>query len=107
MLKALLPTFAGVLALGGRVLAHNAQEVLGSSPASSGPPNVIFVLTDDQDLHMDSLDYMQHVQKHLLAEGTFFKRHFCTIAVCCPSRVNIWTGKAAHNTNVTDLWLPL
>ncbi|KAF2727600.1 arylsulfatase-like protein [Polyplosphaeria fusca] len=66
-------------------------------------PNIVFVLTDDQDLHMNSLDYLPHLQKHLLAEGTFYKRHFCTIALCCPSRVSLWTGKAAHNTNVTDV----
>jgi N-acetylglucosamine-6-sulfatase len=83
-------------------VADNTQKVL----SSKGAPNVIFILTDDQDVQMDSLDYMPLVQKHLIAEGTHFKRHFCTVAVCCPSRVNIWTGKAAHNTNVTDIWLP-
>lgn len=71
--------------------------------ASSIRPNIVFILTDDQDLHLNSLDYMPFVQKHLLDEGTFYKRHFCTIALCCPSRVSLWTGKAAHNTNVTDV----
>lgn len=28
------------------------------------------------------------------------------MSICCPSRVNIWTGRAAHNTNVTDLFPP-
>ena len=69
-------------------------------------PNVVFILTDDQDLHMDSLSYMPLLKKHLLDEGTFFKRHYCTIAVCCPSRVSLWTGKTAHNTNVTDVAPP-
>lgn len=32
--------------------------------------------------------------------------HYCTVSICCPSRVNIWTGRAAHNTNVTDLFPP-
>ncbi|KAF2119488.1 alkaline-phosphatase-like protein [Lophiotrema nucula] len=66
-------------------------------------PNIVFILTDDQDLHLNSLDYLPHVQKHLIAEGTSYKKHFCTIALCCPSRVSLWTGKAAHNTNVTDV----
>jgi arylsulfatase A-like enzyme len=69
-------------------------------------PNIVFILTDDQDLHMNSLDFMPLTKKHLLDEGTFFKRHYCTIAVCCPSRVSLWTGKAAHNTNVTDVLPP-
>ena len=73
---------------------------LGGTPPR---PNVVFILTDDQDLHMQSLDYMPLVKKHLLDRGTFYKRHFCTIAICCPSRVSLWTGKTAHNTNVTDV----
>ncbi|KAF7892718.1 uncharacterized protein EAF02_000256 [Botrytis sinoallii] len=33
-------------------------------------------------------------------------RHYCTTAICCPSRVTLWTGKNAHNTNVTDVAPP-
>ncbi|KAI1505732.1 alkaline-phosphatase-like protein [Biscogniauxia marginata] len=69
-------------------------------------PNIIFILTDDQDLHMQSLEYMPFVQKHLIDQGTFFRKHFCTTALCCPSRVTLWTGKAAHNTNVTNVSPP-
>jgi N-acetylglucosamine-6-sulfatase len=86
------------------VSAQDATQQPIGSPAEAGKrPNVVFILTDDQDLHMDSLDYMPLVQKHLIDQGTFYKRHFCTIALCCPSRVSLWTGKAAHNTNVTDV----
>ena len=63
----------------------------------------MFILTDDQDLHMDSLSYMPYVKHHLTDHGLTFKRHFCTVALCCPSRVSLWTGLAAHNTNVTDI----
>lgn len=66
-------------------------------------PNVIFVLTDDQDVHLDSLKYMPLVRKHLLDHGTYFNKHYCTTALCCPSRATLWTGKAAHNTNITDV----
>jgi N-acetylglucosamine-6-sulfatase len=66
-------------------------------------PNIVFILTDDQDLHMDSLDYMPNLQKLIVQEGTSYKNHYCTTAICCPSRVTLWTGKNAHNTNVTDV----
>lgn len=66
-------------------------------------PNVVFILTDDQDVHLGSLSYQPLVQKHLIDEGLTLQRHFCTVALCCPSRVNLWTGRAAHNTNVTDV----
>ena len=59
-------------------------------------PNFIFIMTDDQDLHMSSIQYQPSVQKHFAEEGTFFSKHYCTIAICCPSRVSLLTGKAAH-----------
>ncbi|RMZ81805.1 hypothetical protein DV738_g2020, partial [Chaetothyriales sp. CBS 135597] len=79
-----------------------AQAVTAPSTHSS-QPNIIFILTDDQDVHMDSLLYMPFLKKHLIDEGLVFERHYCTVALCCPSRVSLWTGKAAHNTNVTDV----
>ncbi|KAI0514418.1 alkaline-phosphatase-like protein [Xylaria bambusicola] len=69
-------------------------------------PNVVFVLTDDQDLHLDSLQYMPFVRKHLIEKGTSFNKHYCTTALCCPSRVTLWTGRVPHNTNVTDVSPP-
>ncbi|KAH7396959.1 alkaline-phosphatase-like protein [Phaeosphaeria sp. MPI-PUGE-AT-0046c] len=69
-------------------------------------PNILFILTDDQDWHMRSLEHMPFLQKYLLHEGTLYANHFCTVALCCPSRVNMWTGRAAHNTNVTDVFAP-
>jgi hypothetical protein len=66
-------------------------------------PNIIFMLTDDQDVHLDSLKFMPFVRQHLLDQGTYFNKHYCTTAVCCPSRATLWTGKSAHNTNITDV----
>lgn len=37
--------------------------------ARATKPNIIFILTDDQDYHMNSLDYMKGVQTHLVNEG--------------------------------------
>ncbi|KAK1753397.1 arylsulfatase-like protein [Echria macrotheca] len=91
------------LAVAGISLAQSDQKPLGPQPKSNKRPNIIFILTDDQDLHMDSLKYTPFIQKHLIKEGTFFSRHYATTAVCCPSRVSLWTGKQAHNTNVTDV----
>lgn len=86
--------------------AQESQEIIADEPSiaqNDDRPNVVFILTDDQDLHLDSLSYMPYLKKHLLDQGVFFRRHYCTIALCCPSRVSLWTGKAAHNTNVTDV----
>ncbi|KAJ3137228.1 hypothetical protein HK100_000736 [Physocladia obscura] len=66
-------------------------------------PNIIFILTDDQDVHMDSLEYMPFVKKHLIDKGTLFKNHFTTTAICCPSRVSLLKGQFAHNTKFVDV----
>ncbi|KAI0968702.1 arylsulfatase-like protein [Xylaria arbuscula] len=81
----------------------NQESLVG---LGEGRPNIVFILTDDQDLHMGSLDYMPFVKEQLIDRGTSFRKHFCTTALCCPSRVSLWTGKAAHNTNVTDVLPP-
>ncbi|KAJ3289565.1 hypothetical protein HDU79_003919 [Rhizoclosmatium sp. JEL0117] len=66
-------------------------------------PNIIFLLTDDQDKHMGSLEYMPFVKKHLIEKGTVFENHFVTSAICCPSRVSVLKGQFAHNTGFTDV----
>lgn len=73
---------------------------LSGTGAAERPPNILFILTDDQDWHMESMQHMPFLQKYLINEGTLYANHYCTVALCCPSRVNLWTGKAAHNTNV-------
>ncbi|KAH6868869.1 arylsulfatase precursor [Thelonectria olida] len=92
-----------VFILGALVLALHA--IGGSANDHSyghKKPSFIFIMTDDQDLHLNSLDYQPIVQKQFVQKGTWFKKHFCTVALCCPSRVSLLTGRAAHNTNVTD-----
>jgi N-acetylglucosamine-6-sulfatase len=86
------------------VLGSAQYAMRGSTNVSK--PNFIFIMTDDQDLHLNSVDYQPSVQKHFKQEGTWFKKHFCTVSLCCPSRVSLLTGKAAHNTNITDVSAP-
>ncbi|KAI9277066.1 alkaline-phosphatase-like protein [Phascolomyces articulosus] len=76
-----------------------------TSPGNNKPlakPNIIFILVDDQDARMDSLSYMPNVQKYLIEQGTTFKNHYATVALCCPSRVSMLRGQYAHNTRITD-----
>jgi arylsulfatase A-like enzyme len=100
--------FGLLVAANAASLAPDAvQQILGLGASSeSGQPNFIFVITDDQDLKLDSIDYMPLTLKHLKQKGTFFRNHFVTTALCCPSRVSLWTGRQAHNTNVTDVSPP-
>lgn len=92
----------------GAVFHEDAQVVLDDDDGASNgpatkPKNIVFILSDDQDLAMDSVSYMPLLKKNLADEGTTFTNHFTTTSVCCPSRVSLWTGKQPHNTNVTDV----
>ncbi|KAI9369166.1 Six-hairpin glycosidase-like protein [Aspergillus egyptiacus] len=77
-----------------------------NKPSPASRPNFLFVFTDDQDLTMNSVEYMPHVKSRIRDQGIDFTNHFVTTALCCPSRVSIWTGRQAHNTNVTDVRPP-
>lgn len=78
-----------------------------ASPSNDGArPNFVLIMTDDQDKLLNSVDYQPAVQKHFIEQGTAFEKHFCTMAQCCPSRVNFLTGRTGHNTNVTDVAAP-
>lgn len=75
----------------------------GSSDSAPPPPterrpNVVFVLTDDQDL--PSLAFMPKVQALLVQQGMRLDEHFVSLSLCCPSRVTTLRGQYAHNTGV-------
>ncbi|GAD92379.1 hypothetical protein AN8341.2 [Paecilomyces variotii No. 5] len=118
-----MKSFSGLLAFCSGLLA--LQDVFASTspqqvnqqplnlPSGKGAPsyveerpNIVFIISDDQDLQLDSIEYMPLTLKHLKQRGTFYKNHFVTTALCCPSRVSLWTGRQAHNTNVTDVHPP-
>ncbi|KAF9889507.1 hypothetical protein FE257_007217 [Aspergillus nanangensis] len=85
--------------------APSSQHVL-LERSSSKPPNFLFILTDDQDLQLNSPAYTPKILNRIKEKGVDFTNHFVTTALCCPSRVSLWTGKQAHNTNVTDVSPP-
>lgn len=92
-----------VLSLAGAIALASATA---TAPKPTHQPNFIFIITDDQDVRMGSLDHQPKVRKHLIEQGTTFSKHYCTISICCPSRVSLLTGRAAHNTNVTAVGGP-
>ncbi|MFL6031640.1 MAG: sulfatase [Rubrobacteraceae bacterium] len=63
-------------------------------------PNILLVLTDDQDA--GSISEMPNVQSQLVDKGTTYDRAFATTPLCCPSRTSILRGQYAHNHGVWD-----
>lgn len=84
----------------------SAVWLLAAASMALAKPNVVVIMPDDQDKHLESLKYMPNVNSLIGDQGVRYDSHYCTIAWCCPSRVNLLTGKAAHNTNVTTLTMP-
>ena len=81
--------------------------VLTSVALSSGvrgqeKPNIVFLLTDDQDVTANSLDYMPKLNKLLRDEGMEFVNYFVPTGLCCPSRATIISGQFCHNTKIWD-----
>ncbi|KAG2444332.1 hypothetical protein HXX76_001088 [Chlamydomonas incerta] len=82
-------------------------------PAGDKPlPNVLLVLSDDQDQLYGSAEprFMPAVNKWLGGGdgggGTQLANFLVTTAVCCPARTSILTGKHAHCHNVTTNYYP-
>jgi arylsulfatase A-like enzyme len=61
-------------------------------------PNIIFVMTDDQDA--ESVRHMPHLRSLMAERGTTFENAFVTNALCCPSRATLLRGQYSHNHGI-------
>jgi arylsulfatase A-like enzyme len=95
-----------LVACGTKTPGDVTQEKLSPSHTPRGKPtatasvrpNIILILTDDQDV--DSMAYMPNVQSQLVQQGTTFTNYFVNISLCCPSRATILRGQYGHNTHI-------
>jgi len=81
-----------------------------AAPASSresDSPNIVVIMTDDQDVTMGSLAYMPRLQQLLVQQGMSFSQFFATQTLCCPSRVTFLRGQYTHNHQVYTNLPPL
>ena len=55
----------------------------------------VYILTDDQDVKLGSLDVLPVVKSLLTEQGLYFDNAFVTTPVCCPSRSVVLVAGAA------------
>ncbi|KAF9262348.1 alkaline phosphatase-like protein [Marasmius fiardii PR-910] len=64
-------------------------------------PNIILIITDDQDVRTGTLDFMPRLRSNIAEKGTTYERFYAPVSLCCPSRVSLLRAQYAHNHNIT------
>ena len=78
---------------------HDTQQVSETSTAAAPLSNVIFFLSDDQDLVLGGAGAppMHKTHELLVERGTTATNFFAHTPICGPSRAQILTGRYLHN----------
>ncbi|HEX7533427.1 MAG TPA: sulfatase [Methyloceanibacter sp.] len=73
--------------------------LLASVSASEAAPNVVVIMTDDQE-DTGSMAYMPKLHALIAEQGVTFTNSFVNLPLCAPSRASFFTGQSAHNTGI-------
>jgi arylsulfatase A-like enzyme len=91
-------TAVGLIGLAAALLGPGAAGKPGRHPAAAKHPNVVVIMTDDQDFR--SMWVMPKTRRLIARRGTYFTQTIDNFPLCCPSRATFLTGQYAHNHGV-------
>jgi len=74
--------------------------IFAATLSTDARPNIVVIMTDDQDVTKPSLEVMPHLQRLLVRKGVTFTNSFTNNPLCCPSRASLLTGQTTHNHGV-------
>lgn len=81
---------------------HLSNEVRANDNSARKPPNIVFLLTDDQvDISLGCYGNKQVKTRNidgLAREGVLFRNHYNTTSICMASRATILTGMYEYKT---------
>merc|ERR1719178_313982 len=60
-------------------------------------PNIVFILTDDQDIELGGLTPMNKTRELLGSQGAVGDAFYIATPICCPSRTETLSGRLYHN----------
>jgi len=66
-------------------------------------PNIVFVLTDDQDIELGGLTPMSKTRELIGEQGAVAEAFYVATPICCPSRTEYLSGRLYHNVLTDDL----
>ncbi|XP_031549888.1 N-acetylglucosamine-6-sulfatase-like [Actinia tenebrosa] len=79
------------------VLVISCLFAYGRNSVTAKKPNIVLILTDDQDTILEGMSPMIKTKKLIQEKGISFENMFVTSPLCCPSRSSILTGMYTHN----------
>ncbi len=86
-----------------RKLTKEQRQRLEARNRRQRQPNVVIVMTDDQD---ESMLGLPRTSALLGSGGTTFRNAYVSFPLCCPTRATLLNGQYAHNHGVVSTELP-